>query len=62
MQAMHRPVPFDTGKVKIGAAYDPSIRARMTASEERLQRALLARPKPRFALQLQNLLRLCFLG
>lgn len=37
---------YNTGKVKIGLAYEPPIHREMTLDEERLQLALLAKGKP----------------
>lgn len=34
-------VPYDTGKVKIGLAYEPPKRRRMSRDEEELQRMLI---------------------
>ena len=38
---MHKPVPYNTGKIKIGAAYQPRPRYELSATESRLQQALL---------------------
>lgn len=61
MQRANRVVPYDTGKVKIGAAYVPPVFRKMTYSEERLQQALLSPPKPSLVRQIQALLRGCSL-
>lgn len=39
-----RPLCYNTGKVKIGSAYEPPVRTQFTQDEERLQSALLSYP------------------
>lgn len=41
MENTNRPVPVDTGKVKIGVHYIPDTRPQLSEFEERLQMALL---------------------
>jgi len=38
---MEKRVPYNTGKVKIGVAYQPRPRYELSATEARLQQALL---------------------
>jgi len=38
---MQKPVPYNTGKVLIGSQYQPPRRVNLSATEERLQSALL---------------------
>lgn len=40
---MHKPVPYDTGKVKIGCMYQPKNEYPMSAFEYRLQESMLER-------------------
>lgn len=44
-----RPIPYDTGKVKIGLLYQPPMRDYLTPDAERLQEALLAHRYPEAA-------------
>ena len=43
-----RPVPYDTGKVKIGCMYQPKQKWEASADMERLQTVLLNQPGPSF--------------
>ena len=43
-----RPVPYDTGKVKIGCMYQPKQVWVPSADMERLQTALLRKPRPSY--------------
>jgi hypothetical protein len=43
---MRKTAPYDTGKVKIGLAYQPPIKQDYSVHEERLQSALLDKGGP----------------
>ena len=44
----NRPIPYDTGKVKIGCMYQPKQVWVPSADMERLQTALLRKPRPSY--------------
>lgn len=53
---MSRVIPYDTGKVKIGAHYEPQRCIEMSSDMERLQSALLGYRGPRLDIDMRQIL------
>jgi hypothetical protein len=41
---MHKPIPYNTGKVAIGSRYEPVVRHNFSPDEECIQKALINPP------------------